>query len=173
VHQPHSSHRVGLVCWWRSTHSQKIAGLFDAHVEPFLIESQIDILNEEYRVQNRPYEIRLGEGGYRMTLRPEFESIRNKVYGIGPREVRLSQDALEMLAFVAYQQPVSHQQILETGKKNSSNLVRQLIRRELVSIERGDAGPRSVAYRTTQRFLKLFGLSNIEELPQVDELTLR
>lgn len=52
-----------------------------------------------------------------MVLRPEFESIRNKVYGIGPREVRLSQDALEMLALIAYRQPVSHQQILESGKE--------------------------------------------------------
>lgn len=153
--------------------AKKIAGLFDAHVDHFLIEAQIEQLNNEYREQNRPYEIRLGEGGYRMSLRPEYESIRNKVYGIGPREVRLSQDALEVLAFVAYRQPVSHQSVLESGKKNVGNLVRQLIRRELVIIERPEDGSKSVAYRTTSRFLNLFGLSSVEELPQVDELSLK
>lgn len=153
--------------------AKKIASLFDAHVDHFLIEAQIETLNEEYRSQNRPYEIRLGEGGYRLMLRPEFEGIRNRVYGIGPREVRLSQDCLEVLAFVAYRQPVSHQQLLESGKKNSTNLVRQLIRRELVIIERGENGPKSVAYKTTSRFLSLFGLSSLEELPQADDLTIR
>lgn len=153
--------------------AKKIAALFDAHVDHFLIETQIEGLNEEYLAQNRPYEIRLGEGGYRLLLRPEFEAIRNRVYGIGPREVRLSQDCLEILAYIAYRQPVSHQQLLESGKKNSTSLVRQLIRRELVILERGDNGPKSVAYKTTPRFLSLFGLSNLDQLPQVDDLTLR
>lgn len=153
--------------------AKKIAGLFDAHVDHFVIESQIDELNSIYRDQNRPYEIRLGEGGYQTVLRPEFDAIRNRVYGIGPREVKLSQEALEVLALIAYRQPISHQQLLEVGRKNMGNVVRQLIRRELVAIERGEGGAKTVAYRTTARFLSLFGLSSLEELPQADELTLR
>ncbi len=153
--------------------AKKIASLFDAHLDHFVIDLHIEQLNEEYRAQNRPYEIRLGEGGYRMALLPEYESIRNRVYGIGPREVKLSQDCLEILALIAYRQPVSHQQLLECGKKNSGNLVRQLIRRELVILERSEEGPRTVAYRTTPRFLSLFGLSNLDQLPQPDDLILR
>lgn len=153
--------------------AKKIASLFDADVDHFLIEDRIEGLNLDYLAQNRPYEIRLGEGGYRLALKPEFESIRNRVYGIGPREVRLSQDCLEVLALIAYSQPLSHQRLLESGKKNASNLVRQLIRRELVIIERMENSAKAVTYRTTTRFLSLFGLASLEELPLPDGLNLR
>lgn len=152
---------------------KKIAGLFDAHVDHGDIETQIDELNAQFVEQNRPYEIRLGEGGYRMALRGEFESLRNKVYGVGPREVKLSQDALEVLALIAYQQPLTHKQLLSSGKKNAGNLARSLIRRELVGIERVSGAADGVQYHTTPRFLSLFGLSGIDELPQIDDLALR
>lgn len=153
--------------------AKKLAGLFDAHIDQMTIETQIDELNGQYRDQNRPYEVRLGEGGYRMALRADFESLRNKVYGVGPRDVKLSQDALEVLALVAYQQPLPHKQLLSSGKKNAGNLVRGLIRRELVGIERTSGSAEGVQYHTTSRFLSLFGLSGIEELPQIDDLALR
>lgn len=153
--------------------TKKLASLFDAHVDHLSIEAQIDELNEQYREQYRPYEIRLGEGGYRMALRADFETLRNKVYGVGPREVKLSQDALEVLALVAYQQPLPHKRLLLSGKKNAGNLVRGLIRRELVRVERTSASADGVQYHTTPRFLALFGLSGVDELPQIDDLALR
>ncbi|MFO1019864.1 MAG: SMC-Scp complex subunit ScpB [Planctomycetales bacterium] len=152
---------------------KKLAGLFDAHVDHAEIETQIDELNAQFQEQNRPYEIRLGEGGYRMALRAEFEPLRNKVYGVGPREVKLSQDSLEVLALIAYQQPLSHKQLLLSGKKNVGSLVRGLIRRELVGIERVSGAADGVEYHTTPRFLSLFGLSGVDELPQIDDLALR
>jgi segregation and condensation protein B len=71
------------------------------------VEEMIAALNEQYTRENRPYEIRLSEGGYRMVLRAEFERVRHRVHGLGPKDVKLSQDALEVLALVAYQQPVT------------------------------------------------------------------
>jgi segregation and condensation protein B len=106
-------------------------------------------------------------------LRSEYEAVRNKVYGAGPREVRLSQDALEVLALVAYQQPISHAGVEASGKKNAGNLLRQLLRRELVAISRVDKSRDGVQYHTTPRFLSLFGLGNLDELPQADGLNLR
>jgi segregation and condensation protein B len=108
-----------------------------------------------------------------MTLRPEFDRVRNRVYGLGPKEVKLSQEALEVLALVAYRQPVSQQQIEEACKKNAGGLLRQLLRRELVVIERPDKKQKDVQYRTTARFLSLFGLADIDELPRADELDLK
>lgn len=137
------------------------------------VERVIDELNARYAQQGRPYEIRLGDGGYRLLLRSEFESVRNKVHGVGPREVRLSQDALEVLALVAYRQPISHAQMEASGKKNVAGLLRQLLRRELIAIHRTGSGRTSVAYQTTHRFLALFGLGSLDELPQADELNLR
>jgi segregation and condensation protein B len=144
-----------------------LRGSFDV---PF-VERTIDELNEQYAGEVRPYEIRLGNGGYRLELRPEFEKVRQRVYGAGPREVKLSQDALEVLALVAYQQPITQQEIESHGKQNGGNLLRQLLRRDLIAIERTAAGGRkNVAYRTTPRFLTLFGLGSLDELPQPDDL---
>src|SRR5262249_9583163 len=71
------------------------------------IETAIEQLRDKYANQNRPYEIRLTDGGYCMVLRSDFEPERNRVYGFGPRQVRLSQDTLEVLSLVAYRQPIS------------------------------------------------------------------
>ena len=152
--------------------AKKIAGLLDGNNEASDIETLIDALNLEYAAQGRPYEIRLGDGGYKLTLRAEFETIRSRVYGVGPRDVKLSQDVLEVLALVAYQQPIT-QAAVETCKPNSANLLRQLLRRELISLNRIDQSRNGVEYNTTPRFLQLFGLAQLNELPRPEDLSVR
>ncbi|NQV27174.1 MAG: SMC-Scp complex subunit ScpB [Rhodopirellula sp.] len=137
------------------------------------VERSIEELNLQYVDEARPCEIRLGEGGYRLVLREEFERIRNRVFGIGPREVRLSQDVLEVLALVAYRQPITPEEIEELGKENPGPLLRQLLRRELISLERDSEDRKRVTYSTTKRFLSLFGLGSIHDLPQADELAFK
>ncbi len=134
------------------------------------IEQTIDDLNHLYVEEERPYEIRLGEGGYRLVLHEEFQRLRNRVYGIGPREVKLSQDVLEVLALVAYRQPMTQADIEGLGKSNPGPSLRQLLRRELISLERDPQDRKNVKYRTTRRFLSVFGLGRLDELPQADEL---
>lgn len=137
------------------------------------IEQAIDELNRRYIDENRPYEIRLGEGGYRIVLREEFDSVRNRVFGIGPREVKLSQDVLEVLALVAYRQPVTQQEIEALGKTSPGGALRQLLRRQLISLERDEQDRKRVTYSTTARFLSVFGIGSIDELPQADELAFK
>jgi segregation and condensation protein B len=137
------------------------------------VDRSIEELNLQYVDEARPYEIRLGEGGYRMVLREEHERIRNRVFGIGPREVKLSQDVLEVLALVAYRQPVTPEEIEELGKEKPGPFLRQLLRRELISLERDAENRKRVTYSTTKRFLSLFGLGSIDELPQADELAFK
>ncbi len=129
------------------------------------IEAIVEGLNEEYASENRPYSIHWGEGGYRYQLRPEFEKVRNRVFGVGPKEVKLSQEALEVLALVAYRQPLRSSDLEGTERKNAGSLVRQLIRRELVELRRSDAAPDDPTYHTTPRFLELFGLTSLDDLP--------
>jgi segregation and condensation protein B len=74
---------------------------------------------------------------------------------------------------VAYRQPISHADVEASGKKNAGNLLRQLLRRELVAITRIDKSRNGVQYHTTPRFLSLFGLGSLDELPQADALNLR
>jgi segregation and condensation protein B len=148
-----------------------LRGEFDA----VFIEAAVEQLRERYASQNRPYEIHLTDGGYCIRLRSDFEPERNRLYGFGPRQVRLSQDTLEVLLLVAYRQPISRRSIEEIGKRGAGSHLRQLLQRELVVLERGDGGAgagaeKDVTYRTSPRFLQLFGLRRLEELPQIEDL---
>jgi len=150
--------------------SKRLCGLLGGSFQPAAVDELIDELNREYLSEERPYEIRLGDGGWRMELRPEFDRLRARVYGVGPREVKLSQEVLEVLALVAYKQPISPQEIEGFGKQNAGGALRQLLRRELIAIERGSGGRQDIRYHTTPRFLSLFGLGSLDELPQAEDV---
>jgi segregation and condensation protein B len=115
---------------------------FDQH----FVEETIDGLNRTYAAENRPYEIRFGTGGYRMELREAFDPVRNRVFGIGPKEVKLNQDALEVLSLVAYQQPITKEAVDDHLKSNASNILRQLLQRQLIAIRR-DAQAQDARFR--------------------------
>lgn len=137
---------------------------------PAQFTQAIDSLNKDYRRQNRPYTIRAQDQGYVLTLRPRFRPVVEKLYG-GNREARLSAAAVDVLALVAYRQPATKQEIDSLRGADSGALLRQLVRRGLVQIAgRGDAERREVSYGTTPRFLHLFGLSSLDDLPQTQDL---
>jgi segregation and condensation protein B len=148
-----------------------IGSVLRGEYEPGFIEEAIERLRERYASQNRPYEVRLVDGGYSLVLRAEFEPERNRVYGFGPRQVRLSQETLEVLSLVAYRQPVSRRAMEEIAKRGVGSHLRQLLQRELVVLDRGDGSREAeVTYRTAPRFLQLFGLRRIDELPRIEDL---
>lgn len=153
--------------------AKKLSALVGPDVDKALVEEQIEALNELYTREERPYEIRLEEGGYRLQLREEFESVRDRVFGLGPKEVRLSQEQLEVLAIVAYEQPVSRQDIESHGRSNAGGMLRQLLRRQLIQIERGKNPRRDITYRTTPRFLEVFNIVDIRDLPTPEEIDVR
>jgi len=150
--------------------ARKLASVLKGDFTAEFVEETIDGLNQQYATERRPYEIRLGEGGYLLTLRDEYERIRFKTFGLGPKEVRLTQEALEVLALVAYQQPITEEEIGGLGKPNSGGVLRQLLRRDLIAVERSPEAPKTVRYSTTERFLSLFGLGDLEELPRPEEI---
>lgn len=148
--------------------ARRLASLIGNDTDTRLSVRIIDQLNEAYADENRPYEIRLHEGGFRMELKAQFANVQLKVFGLGPREVRLSPETLEVLAFIAYNQPVEKKDVAELSQRNAQAVLRQLIRLRLVELERTGSRRSEVAYRTGQRFLDLFGLNDLEDLPQAD-----
>lgn len=148
--------------------ARKLASLVGKDADARLAVKLIDQLNEDYSAEKRPYEIRLHEGGFRMEVTEEFSEVKARAFGLGPREVRLSPEVLETLAFVAWNQPVPRADLEQTSRKNANALVRQLIRLRLVEVERTGRRKTDVEYRTGQRFLDLFGLKDLSELPQAD-----
>ncbi|MCH2210138.1 MAG: SMC-Scp complex subunit ScpB [Fuerstiella sp.] len=148
--------------------ARRLAGFIGSDVESGAAVRIIDQLNQDYSRDNRPYEIRLHEGGFRLQLREGFTQLQSHVYGTGPKEIRLAPEVLEMLAFVAWNQPVDAKDVSETGRAKPMTAVRQLIRLQLLEVERTGSKRSDVAYRTTNRFLELFNLKSLDDLPQAD-----
>jgi segregation and condensation protein B len=136
-------------------------------VEPGEILDWIAELNQSYRANRRPYEIRSEGAGYRLVLREEFAAVRERFYG-KVREARLSQAAIDILAIVAYRQPIDSDEVHRLRDRPCGPILNQLVRRKLIRIERPESNPKKPLYHTTDRFLELFRLENINDLPQVD-----
>jgi segregation and condensation protein B len=158
--------------------AKKLSSLFHTDHGFGFVECLIDELNRQYAEEGRPYAITLGEGGYRLSLLPEFEQVRNKVFGFGPKDVKLTQDALEVLALVAYQQPITKSQMDALGKSNAGAVLRQLLQRELIRIDRAHSPQSSKSkndppYVTTPRFLSLFGIGNLSDLPVAEDFAFK
>jgi segregation and condensation protein B len=133
-------------------------------------EEAIHTLNQDYHRQGRPYAIVPQGQGYVLTLRPHFRGAVDRLYG-GIREARLSTAALDVLSLVAYRQPVSRLEIDSLRGADSAALLRQLVRRGLIAVTHCEqAGNRQVAYITTPRFLELFELRSLDDLPRTQDL---
>jgi segregation and condensation protein B len=132
----------------------------------------LDTLNQTYRHQGRPYAIVAQAHGFVMTLKPRFRLVLENLYGT-TREARLSTVAVDVLALVAYRQPVNKQEIDSLRGAESGALLRQLVRRGVISVVQQPEGQRrEVAYCTTPRFLELFGLGSLDDLPRTQDLQL-
>ncbi len=130
----------------------------------------VDGLNRDYRRQGRPYYIQAQGDGFVLALRPRYRPVLEKLHG-GPREARLSPQAIDVLALVAYRQPATRQEVDGIRGADSGSILRQLVRRGLITVvQRADAHQREVAYGTTARFLEVFGLKDLDELPRTHDL---
>lgn len=148
--------------------ARRLASLIGQDVDNRVAVSLVDSLNQTYARENRPYEIRLHEGGYRLELREEFSDVATRTFGLGPRDVKLSPDVLEVLAFVAWNQPVDKETIESIDRPSPMSLLRQLLRLQLVELQRTGSRRSDVSYVTSAKFLKLFGLKSIADLPTAD-----
>ena len=133
--------------------------------EQFL--ATIEQLNRAYRSQNRPYRIQPREQGYELTLQPRYRPVLDRMYG-SIREARLSPAALDVLALVAYRQPATRQELESMRGADCTPLLRQLVRFGLVVVQRGEG--KEVVYGTTARFLQMFGLGTLDDLPRTQDL---
>ncbi len=138
-------------------------------VSPGEIEAAVRELNSTYDADGTPYWIEQTGGGYRLLLRDEFQRMRDKLYG-RVKEARLSPAVLEVLSVLAYNQPATADQLSELRGAPSGAALSTLVRRRLAKLERTGKAGSSPQYSTTERFLKLFGLENLEALPRAEEL---
>ena len=121
-------------------------------------------INAEYAEQRRAFEVVEAAGGYQLRTLAEFGPYLQQT--LASRPLRLSQAALETLAVVAYRQPVTRAEVEHVRGVDVGAVVRSLLERRLVRIAGHREVPgRPLLYATTRRFLEVFGLPRLEDLP--------
>ncbi|MHB1021557.1 MAG: SMC-Scp complex subunit ScpB [Acidobacteriaceae bacterium] len=135
-----------------------------------LLRQTVDALISDYARGERGMEIREVAGGYRMGTKPEYhDSVRSFVKSLKP-PMKLSLQALETLAVVAYKQPVTAPEVGEIRGVDSGGVLGSLISRKLVTTAgRKQVIGRPILYKTTKEFLLRFGLKDLSELPSIEE----
>jgi segregation and condensation protein B len=134
------------------------------------LRKALDELMGELETGDRGVEIREIAGGYRMATKPEYhDAIRSFVKSLKP-PMKLSLQALETLAVVAYKQPVTGPEISEIRGVESAGVLGSLLSRKLITTAgRKQVIGRPILYKTTKEFLLRFGLKDLNELPSIEE----
>ena len=129
-------------------------------------------LQEEYEQEGRGIVIREVNGAFQFVTREENSAYIEKLC-TPVKAKRLSQSALEVLAIVAYKQPVTKGEIDAIRGIKCDRVIEGLEAKKLVeAIGRSNAVGRPILYGTTDTFLKNFGFKSIKELPEIDDLEL-
>ena len=140
-----------------------------AGLTPAVAKDRINELNAEYEAENRAFEIWEVAGGFQVRTRAEFSGYVQQLRK--DRPLRLSQAALESLAIVAYKQPLTRAELELVRGVDSGAVLRSLLDRRLLRLLGHREVPgRPLIYGTGKRFLEVFGLESLKELPSLREL---
>jgi segregation and condensation protein B len=130
------------------------------------IRRAIKDLNEQYITTDRSFRVEQVAGGYQMLTLPEFGEVLKTLH---QKEIdaKLTKAALETLAIIAYKQPILRADIEAIRGVACGETIRSLMEKHLVKIAgRAEEPGRPILYGTTKRFLELFGLNSLKDLPQ-------
>ena len=148
-----------------------------AEIEPETTERIIERLNDRYSEAGSAVTIGKLGGSYQMMTKPEYARYIKTAMETR-RQAPLSQAALEVLAIVAYNQPVTRGFVDQVRGVDSGGVMRSLVERDLLE-EHGrlnDVPGRPIAYKTTDNFLRCFKLNSLNDLPPIpgssDQITL-
>ena len=134
------------------------------------VRAAIYELMNDYAAADRGMEIRAVASGYRMATKPEHHDVVRGFAKSLKSPVRLSLQALETLAVIAYKQPVTGPEISEIRGVDAGGVLGTLMDRKLITTAgRKAVVGRPILYRTTKEFLLRFGLNDLSELPSMEE----
>lgn len=161
-----------------------VEGLIFSHAEPLtldtlerlipsvpgtVLEDILREIEEEYHARARGFVLTQVGGGYQFRTLPEVAPWILSLRSIRPS--KLSRAALETLSVVAYNQPITKSRIEQIRGVESSSALKSLLERDLVAVAGKLEGPgRPLLYSTTNRFLDVFGLNALSELPPLPDL---
>lgn len=134
------------------------------------VREHIENLNRKYEAANNAFRIEQIAGGYQMLTLSQYNHWLKKLLRVRA-DGKLSPAALETLAIVAYKQPVMRADIEVIRGAATGEMLRGLMYKGLVKIVgRAEVLGRPMLYGTTKKFLEIFGLNSLKDLPKVEEL---
>jgi segregation and condensation protein B len=139
-------------------------------VHPDMITARINALNSKYENDGTGFYIVEIANGYQYATRKEMAQWVSNLFKERSKR-RLSNSALETLAIIAYKQPITKPEIESIRGVNVDYVLHNLLEKEIVTvIGRAETVGRPLLYGSTQKFLKIFGLKNLEDLPKLREI---
>lgn len=144
----------------------KLAAVLDKDIDEII--SAAEELRKEYDDDERGFNIIEINEGYQICSRPAYYTYIRTILG-EQRNQPLSNAAMEALAIIAYKQPITRGQVERIRGVNSDGCINRLYERSLIEeCGRLDAPGRPILYRTTDTFLRCFGLKSAKDLPYVN-----
>jgi len=148
--------------------AERLANIVETGVRQ--VRQHIQALNDKYQANNNAFRIEQIAGGYQMLTLSAYNLWLGKLLS-ARSDSKLSPAALETLAVIAYKQPVMRADIEAIRGVAAGELIRGLMYKGLVKIVgRAEVLGRPMLYGTTKKFLEIFGLNSLKDLPKVEEL---
>lgn len=149
--------------------ANKIKSILPDNPDVRKIRKMVDNINAQLQKERHPFEIVEIGGGYQFRTVSYYHPWVRQIFKEKAAK-KLSIQALECLAIIAYKQPISKAEIEAVRGVVSDGAMKTLLERRLVTIAgRSDKPGRPLLYSTTNEFLKYFGLNKLEELPKIEE----
>jgi len=146
----------------------RLANIVESGVKQ--VREHIKNLNDKYKANNNAFKIEQIAGGYQMLTLSPYNYWLKKLLRVRS-DTKLSPAALETLAIIAYKQPVIRPDIEAIRGVAAGEVIRSLCYKGMVKIVgRAEVLGRPMLYGTTKKFLEVFGLNTLKDLPKIEEL---
>ena len=133
------------------------------------IQEHLTILSKMYQKKERGIQLRKVAGGFQLVTKDENKEFVKRLKKAHP--FRLSKSALEVLAIIAYQQPCTRSEVSQIRRVESGHVIRTLLERNLIAFAgQSEQLGRPMTYKTTQKFLEVYGLENLKSLPSIEDI---
>ncbi len=133
------------------------------------IKDHLEVLYKKYQKKEGGIQLRKVAGGFQLVTKDENKEFVQRLKKAQP--FRLSKVSLEVLAIIAYQQPCTRAEISQIRRVESGHVVRTLLERNLIAFAgQSDQPGRPMMYKTTRKFLEVYGLDNLKSLPSLEEI---
>ncbi|WP_124057439.1 SMC-Scp complex subunit ScpB [Vaginisenegalia massiliensis] len=147
---------------------QTTLGIESKEIEQALQDLKVSLTNQN----DSPLELSVVDSKYRLITKSELEEVVEQ-YAQSPMTQHLTRAAIETLAIVAYRQPVTRMDVDQVRGVSSVAMIQKLLARDLIKeVGRLEAPGRPVLYGVTPYFMDYFGLSSLNDLPEIEPLSL-